>query len=292
VHWSGLVLPLRLDPKDKHGWLSEALSARTKYVRVLRREVNGRDRWFCQLVQEGEAPRLHETAEGVVGLDIGPSTIAVVSTEDAALEGFCPSVIERWKDNRRILRAMDRSRRATKPGNFDAKSISFAPNAVQTPKALESRTPPLAKGILLDRLNARRLVLEADEKPNRGWVALNRSDRSLFGIGLPLAFAPSIAGMERARCRSRLSRIRSNRRSDSPRLALQTLRVASSLIASHAASAADVQSGNSATKEDVLARIRRASDFQCIAPDTSQARDRRRGSDYVCYPGYVLGSRP
>jgi hypothetical protein len=29
----------------------------------------------------------HETAEGVVGLDIGPSTIAVVSTEDAALEG-------------------------------------------------------------------------------------------------------------------------------------------------------------------------------------------------------------
>jgi hypothetical protein len=95
---------------------------------------------------------LHETAEGVVGLDIGPSTIAVVSTEDAALEGFCPSVIEPWKDSRRILHAMDRSRRATNPGNFDAKSISFAPNAVQTPKALESRTPPLAKGILLDRL--------------------------------------------------------------------------------------------------------------------------------------------
>jgi putative transposase len=113
VHWSGRVLPLMLDPKDKHGWQSEALSARTKYVRVLRREVNGRDRWFCQLVQEGEAPRLHETTEGVVGLDIGLSTIAVVSTEDAALEGFCPSVIEPWKDSRRILRAMDRSRRAT-----------------------------------------------------------------------------------------------------------------------------------------------------------------------------------
>jgi putative transposase len=121
VHWSGLVLPLMLDPKDKHGWQSEALSARTKYVRVLRREVNGRDRWFCQLVQEGEAPRLHETAEGVVGLDIGPSTIAVVSTEDAALDGFCPSVIEPWKDSRRILRAMVRSRRATNPSNFDAK---------------------------------------------------------------------------------------------------------------------------------------------------------------------------
>jgi len=121
VHWSGLALPLMLDPKDKRGWQAEALSARTKYVRVLRREINGRDRWFCQLVQEGEAPRTHRTVEGVVGLDIGPSTIAAVSAEDATLEGFCPSVIEPWKASRRVLRAMDRSRRATNPDNFDTK---------------------------------------------------------------------------------------------------------------------------------------------------------------------------
>ncbi len=120
VHWSGLMLPLMLDPKDKRGWQKEALSARTKYVRVLRREINGRDRWYCQLVQEGDAPLLHETAEGVVGLDIGPSTIASVSADDACLEGFCPSVIEPWAASRRILRAMDRSRRATNVGNFDA----------------------------------------------------------------------------------------------------------------------------------------------------------------------------
>ena len=121
VHWSGLMLPLMLDPRDKRGWQAEALCARTKYVRVLRREINGRDRWFCQLVQKGEAPRLHETALGVVGLDIGPSTIAGVAAEDATLEGFCPSVIEPWKESRRVLRAMDRSRRATNPYNFDAK---------------------------------------------------------------------------------------------------------------------------------------------------------------------------
>ena len=121
VHWCGLVLPLMLDPKDKRGWQLEALSARTKYVRVLRREINGRDRWFCQLVQEGEAPGVRETVEAVVGLDIGPSTIAAVAAEDATLEGFCPSVIEPWKATRRVLRAMDRSRRATNPDTFDAK---------------------------------------------------------------------------------------------------------------------------------------------------------------------------
>lgn len=124
LHWAGLVLPLMLDPKDKRGWQAEALSRRTKYVRVLRREINGRDRWFCQLVQEGEAPRARAAVEGVVGLDIGPSTIAAVAAKDATLEGFCPSVVEPWKASRRVLRALDRSRRATNPDNFDAKGCA------------------------------------------------------------------------------------------------------------------------------------------------------------------------
>jgi hypothetical protein len=118
VHWDGLVLPLRLDRKDRRGWQEAALSCRTKYVRVLRRTVRGKVRWFCQLVQEGEAPRLHETKEGVVGLDLGPSTIAAVAESDAVLEGFCPEVVQPWAESRRILRAMDRSRRATNPGNY------------------------------------------------------------------------------------------------------------------------------------------------------------------------------
>ncbi len=80
VHYSGLVLPLMLDPKDKRDWQREALAARTKYVRIIRREIKGRVRWFCQLVQEGLPPATHTTKDGTVGLDIGPSSIAVVST--------------------------------------------------------------------------------------------------------------------------------------------------------------------------------------------------------------------
>ena len=121
VHWSDLVLPLMLDPQDKRGWQEQALAPRTKYVRVLRRTVRGRVRWFCQLVQDGDPPRVREPIAGIVGLDIGPSTIAAVSGDDAILEGFCPSVIEPWKAGRRILRAMDRSRRATNSDAFDSK---------------------------------------------------------------------------------------------------------------------------------------------------------------------------
>jgi hypothetical protein len=41
-----------LDPRDKCGWQAHALECRTKYVRILRRTVNGRVRWYAQLIQD------------------------------------------------------------------------------------------------------------------------------------------------------------------------------------------------------------------------------------------------
>ncbi|MDD2676728.1 MAG: hypothetical protein PHP75_04590, partial [Methylacidiphilaceae bacterium] len=121
IHWAGLVLPLRLDPKDKLGWQRIALEARTKYARIVRRTIRGRIRWYGQLVQEGVAPQVRPVGKGVVGYDLGPSTVAFVSDTVASLEKLCPEVEQPWKETRRILRSMDRSRRATNPGNYDEK---------------------------------------------------------------------------------------------------------------------------------------------------------------------------
>src|ERR1700737_2699042 len=59
----------------------------------------------------------------MVGLDIGPSTIASFSLEQANLELFCPTIIQPWDELRRIERAMDRSRRACNPDNFNQDGI-------------------------------------------------------------------------------------------------------------------------------------------------------------------------
>ena len=124
IHWRGLVMPLLLDPKDNRDWQSQALACRTKYVRILRREIKGRIRWFAQLIQEGTSPRIRETGEGVVGLDLGPSTIAAVSSGDAILEKFCPGVEQPWKELRRIERALERSRRATNRENYEERGCA------------------------------------------------------------------------------------------------------------------------------------------------------------------------
>jgi putative transposase len=121
VHYSGLVLPVMRDPRDRDGWQAEAMARRVKYVRIVRRELRGQTRWLAQLVMEGLPPvkARRPAADGIVGLDLGPSAIAAVSGADATLEPFCPSVVHPWRELRRTERAMDRSRRATNPDAFN-----------------------------------------------------------------------------------------------------------------------------------------------------------------------------
>lgn len=121
IEFGSLTLPTLLPTKAQDPYLSQALTSKTKYCRVLWRNVNGARRWFAQLMQEGVAPVKHEPAYGeIVGLDIGPSTIAVVGDNCAALVKFCDTVVQPWKETRRLQRAMDRSKRATNPHGFNS----------------------------------------------------------------------------------------------------------------------------------------------------------------------------
>lgn len=122
ILWSGLSLPLMLDPRDRDSWQAAALQCRTKYVRVLRRTVGSTVRWYCQVVKEGKPPskERHQLSSGVVGLDLGPSTIAIVAQDIAHLETFCAGVEPPAKEIRRLQRAMDRSRRDTNPHAYNA----------------------------------------------------------------------------------------------------------------------------------------------------------------------------
>lgn len=117
LRWKGLELEAIInesDPVIMHG-----LEARTKYVRIVRREFSGRNRFFAQLVCEGEPYQKHPVGDGIVGLDIGPSTIAVVGDEQARLMRFCDELVNSQKDVRRLQRKLDRQRRANNPDNYN-----------------------------------------------------------------------------------------------------------------------------------------------------------------------------
>jgi transposase len=119
VEWSGLRLPALItsnDPVVLHG-----LNSKVKYVRLVRRKINGRNRFYAQLVCQGKPfikPKNY-LGSGDVGIDIGPSVIAVVSDTDAQLQQFASELEFEAAHIRRLQRQMDRSRRATNPDNFN-----------------------------------------------------------------------------------------------------------------------------------------------------------------------------
>ncbi len=121
VEWNKLFFPALLAPADSDPWQEEALSRRTKFCRIVWRSLNGTRRWYLQLLQEGLSPAKagHSIGTGIVGLDIGPSTIAVFGEGAADLVAFCPTIKQPWAEVRRLQRALDRSRRATNPQCFN-----------------------------------------------------------------------------------------------------------------------------------------------------------------------------
>jgi hypothetical protein len=122
VLWRGLELPLLLDLRDKTGWERDSLACTTKYVRLVRRMLRGRMRFYAQLVQNGKPPTrgLHRAKKGIGGLDFGPSMVAVVTDKVTALLPLAPSVPKLAKESATIQRLMDRSRRAMNPDNYTA----------------------------------------------------------------------------------------------------------------------------------------------------------------------------
>ena len=127
VEWSGLKLSAIIedyDPVVMHG-----LSCRSKYVRLVRRKCNGRNLFYAQLVCQGKAfqkPK-NKLGKGDVGLDLGPSTSAIVGNESARLEQFASELEFPDKQIRSLQRRLDRNaslrlrltRRANNPNNYN-----------------------------------------------------------------------------------------------------------------------------------------------------------------------------
>ena len=127
VTWGkGFVLPVKMPSKTQDPYLSVCLKTETKYCRLVWRMEKAKRRWFVQLVQAGVAPAKYDflSSGQTVGLDIGPSTVAIVGDDAVALERFAPSVDQPWKQMRVLQRAQDRSRRATNPQNFESNGVA------------------------------------------------------------------------------------------------------------------------------------------------------------------------
>ena len=100
------------------------------YTSVSFKEIRGKIRVFIHISIEGAAKtkfnkdgtKRHQYGKGFIGCDIGPQSIAYTSKEEVGLKNLAErgaSIKAREQKEARILRKMDRSRRAMNPENYN-----------------------------------------------------------------------------------------------------------------------------------------------------------------------------
>ena len=121
LSWSGLEIPCIV--KENNNVIAYGLNPehRVKYCRIVRRKINSRNMFYIQLILEGHPYQNPELMIGTeeIGLDVGPSTIAVVGDTKAVLKQFCSEIVPKQKEKKKLQRKLERQRRANNPQNYN-----------------------------------------------------------------------------------------------------------------------------------------------------------------------------
>ena len=121
-----LVLKVKLDKKDSFKMM--ALENDIRYCAIVRKWVKTKYHYYVQITFKGVLPPKidkhtgkvkHTIGVGDVGIDIGISTVAVVGENKVIFEELASRVKSIEAEKARLLRKMDRSKRATNPDNFN-----------------------------------------------------------------------------------------------------------------------------------------------------------------------------
>lgn len=126
-----ITLPIDFS-REKKGYAISALKGgidSLRKLRIVRKCIRGKNKYYLQLTISGEKPQKGRTlGRGNVGIDIGPSTIAVSSLQSVHFDKLADRCDNIEHDLFLVNRKLDRSRRSTNPQNYNAdgtfKSIS------------------------------------------------------------------------------------------------------------------------------------------------------------------------
>ena len=126
ILWNGLKIPVVIDYDNYYEY--QAIQSQICYNRIVRKYVRNKYKYYVQIVFKGNPPVKvdtetgefkHYIGNGDVGLDIGTRTIAISSQSDVKILELADRVQNIENQKRKLLRKMDRSRRATNPDNYN-----------------------------------------------------------------------------------------------------------------------------------------------------------------------------
>lgn len=126
ILWNGLKIPVVIDYDNDYEY--QAMQSKICYNRIIRKYIRNKYKYYVQIVFKGNPPikLIAETGEikhymgtGDVGLDIGTRTIAISSQSDVKILELADRIQNIEDQKKKLLRKIDRSRRATNPENYN-----------------------------------------------------------------------------------------------------------------------------------------------------------------------------
>lgn len=126
IIWNGLEIPVIIDYGNYYEY--QALQCDICYCRILRKYIRNKYKYYLQIIFKGNPPvkvdtktgeLKHYVGNGDVGIDIGISTIAIASQSDVKILELADRVQNIENQKQKLLRKMDRSRRANNPDNYN-----------------------------------------------------------------------------------------------------------------------------------------------------------------------------
>ena len=119
ISWLGLKIPVIIKKNDKYA--QSCFLDKLLYCQLLKKVINGKHKYYVQITFEGIPPNKHKVGEeNEIGLDIGTSTIAIVSDKNVRLKILAENIEIDEKETRKLQRKLDRQRRSNNPNKYNA----------------------------------------------------------------------------------------------------------------------------------------------------------------------------
>jgi len=126
ILWNGLEMPVVIYYSNYYEY--QVMQSKICYNRIIRKYIRNKYKYYVQIVFKGNPPVKvdtetgeikHYIGTGDVGLDIGTSTVAISSQFNVRILELADRIQNIENQKKKILRKMDRSRRATNPHNYN-----------------------------------------------------------------------------------------------------------------------------------------------------------------------------
>lgn len=118
ITWLGLVIPVIIKKNDKY--ILHSLNDKIKYCRLIRKEIKGRYKYYIQITIDGVPQLKHLVGTNEVGIDIGVSTIAIVSDNKVIFDRLAYGLDNIDREKRLLQRKLDRSRRSNNEHKYNS----------------------------------------------------------------------------------------------------------------------------------------------------------------------------